>query len=152
VQVIVFRVGPQAYAINTRALAEIIPSVSLRALPQAPAWAAGLLNLRGATVPVIDLCQMMLQRRAPAVLSTRIMIVHYPSFENPLHLLGLLAENVTEMQQLSDENPDTTGITLTQAPYLGGIKKTGNGTVQLIDVAQLLPDDVKQSLFAEKLA
>jgi chemotaxis-related protein WspB len=152
VQVIVFRVGAQSYALQTRALAEIIPAVSLRALPQAPPWAAGLLCLRGATLPVVDLCHLLLNRRAAPVLSTRIMIVHYPSPEDKQHLLGLIAESVTEIQTLSDEKPDPTGITLATAPWLGGVKKTGTGTVQMIDVSKLLTDDVKHSLFAEKPA
>lgn len=148
-QAIVFRCGELSFALEAKALAEIVPAVSLRTLPHAPGWVAGLLNLRGATLPVIDLCELMNGRAARRVLSTRIMVVHYPSPEKPEHLLGLMSESVTEMQQVDDKAIGPAGVKTPEAPYLGGVITKGNISLQVLKVSELLPDNVKERLFTD---
>jgi chemotaxis-related protein WspB len=152
-QAIVFRCAELGFALDACALSEIVPGVNLRTLPMAPKWVAGLLNLRGVSIPVIDLCQLVTGHSAKRSLSTRIMVVHYPSPEKPEHLLGLLAERVTEMQHVKDNAVVPTGIKLTQAPFLGGTASVRFGKesvpLQIVYVSELLPDDVKKCLFTD---
>jgi len=148
-QAIVFRCGELSFALEARALAEVVPAVSLRTLPHAPNWVAGLLNLRGKTIPVIDLCEMMTGRAARRVLSTRIMVVHYPSPEKPEHLLGIMAESLTEMQNLDDKVRTPAGVKTPEAPYLGDIIARGKESLQILKVSELLPAEVKERLFTE---
>lgn len=53
-RVLSFRLGSE-YAIDLQAVHEIRPYESPAALPDAPAWLQGVLQLRGAIVPIVDL-------------------------------------------------------------------------------------------------
>jgi twitching motility protein PilI len=50
-----FRVGPLRLMAGSDVLSELLREVQVYALPGAPQWVAGLLNLRGNLVPVFDL-------------------------------------------------------------------------------------------------
>ncbi len=66
---LVFTLGAELFAVSTRMVIEAAASsaLSLTALPNAPEWLCGVVNLRGGTVPVINLA-LILQK--PAVAAT----------------------------------------------------------------------------------
>ncbi len=55
VQLCAFRVGDEKYAIDLRRVEEIIRPPRLARFPRAPPFIEGVVNLRGAMLPVIDL-------------------------------------------------------------------------------------------------
>src|SRR6187399_2400232 len=93
---LVFEVAGDRYVLDVTQVAEVLPFVTITQIPQAPAAVAGVLNYRGAPVPVIDLSQLTLGRPAERRLSTRIVLVHYPGAEGQTRLLGLIAERATQ--------------------------------------------------------
>ena len=55
-QFIIFRLGDQDYGLPIAAVDEIArPPERIARLPKAPAFVDGVMNLRGAAVPIIDL-------------------------------------------------------------------------------------------------
>jgi len=55
IQVACFRLGDDIYAVDIMRIKEIIRPQKLASLPKAPSFVEGVLNLRGAVIPVIDL-------------------------------------------------------------------------------------------------
>jgi len=55
IQVACFKLGDDLYAIDIMRIKEIIRPQKLVTLPKAPSFVEGVLNLRGAVIPVIDL-------------------------------------------------------------------------------------------------
>jgi len=55
IQVACFRLGEDIYAVDIMRIKEIILPQKLAALPKAPSFVEGVLNLRGQVIPVIDL-------------------------------------------------------------------------------------------------
>jgi len=55
IQVACFRLGEDIYAVDIMRIKEIILPQKLAALPRAPSFVEGVLNLRGQVIPVIDL-------------------------------------------------------------------------------------------------
>ena len=51
---VVVRVGGHAYGIPVRAVVEVTRMVALSPLPDGPVWVAGVLDLRGVPVTVVD--------------------------------------------------------------------------------------------------
>jgi chemotaxis signal transduction protein len=51
---VVVRVGERRAAFLCRDLDEVVPMARLAAIPESAAWVAGVLNLRGAMLPVLD--------------------------------------------------------------------------------------------------
>src|SRR5688572_5758867 len=93
---LVFQLGADRFALDVATVAEVLPLVTIRPMPQAPLGVAGILNYRGAPVPVIDLSQLTMGRPAARRLNTRIVLVHYPDRHGAPRLLGLIAEKASE--------------------------------------------------------
>lgn len=55
VQLVGFRVGQQSYAVAIGSVREIVRVPEITAVPQSPEHVAGVMNLRGRVLPVVDL-------------------------------------------------------------------------------------------------
>jgi chemotaxis-related protein WspB len=139
-----FRIGSESYALDTTQIAEVLPLLEITRVPKAPAGVAGLINYRGRFVPVVDLSELMLGEPARPHISTRLILVRYGD-----HLLGLIAEQATEMMQREAGSFADTGIASDAAPYLGPVTQDGGRLVRLIEVQKLLPAAASSVLFRQ---
>jgi chemotaxis-related protein WspB len=149
---LLFRLGGDRYALDAGRVEEVLPLVQLKHIPRAPVGVVGIFNLRGTAVPVLDLSLLALGRTARIVMSTRIILVRYPEDEADGHLLGLIAENATEMMRRESSDFVDAGLRNGDAPYLGPVTQDGHGLVQLIVVDQLLTQSVRDVLFQDASA
>ncbi len=98
-QVLVLRVGDGEYAVPIEAVVEVHWMVELTAMPDAPPWLLGMLNLRGLVVPVVDLrLRLGLPTRSPD-LSTPIVVINSRG-----RRLGLVADTVVEVLAVGPED------------------------------------------------
>jgi chemotaxis-related protein WspB len=148
---LLFELGKDRYALDVRQIAEVLPLVEVKQVPRAPHAMVGLLNYRGAPVPVIDLTQMTLGRWSARRLSTRIVLVNYPDPTGRTHLLGLIAERATQTARHEQSAFVASGITNGGAPYLGPVVTDARGLLQWIDVQTLLPPSFRDLLFQEPM-
>ncbi len=135
---LLFHIGEVRYIIKCDRIREIAPMVALKEAPQAPAYFAGYFNYRGAIVPVIDLCQLIQNTPCRLRLSTRIILVEYRRNASS-HILGLIAERVTEAVKKPDDAFASAGIRSRKAPYLGGIVMDEDEMIQCLELDRL-PD------------
>src|SRR5258706_3585471 len=149
---LLFQLGKERYALPANKVVEVVPLLTLKPLPQAPRGVAGIFNYRGRPVAALDLSEITVGRPAEERLSTRIVILNYPSPNGGSHLVGLIAEHATGMlrKDLSDFKPS--GIQLASAPFLGPVLMDSQGVVQLIREEYLVPDAVRQILVPETAA
>jgi chemotaxis-related protein WspB len=144
---LIFQVGKDRFALEAGQVAEVVPLVNLTSLPKAVMGVAGLFNYRGAPVPVIDLCRMFFGQASPLRMSTRIMLVHYRSTPGGTHLLGLMAERVTETLRLDPTAFVPSGVEVKDAPYLGPVVRDSRGLIQRVEINRLLPAALQEVLF-----
>ena len=150
---LLFRLGADRYALEAGVVAEILPFVGIKQIPQAPPGVAGVLDYRGTPVPVIDLSHLTLGRPASARLSTRIVIVDYPAgLAGRTRPLGLIAEHATETLRREPTDFVPSGVDVVAAPYLGGVATDPGGLVQRIDLGKLLPNHLRDRLFTLQTA
>jgi chemotaxis-related protein WspB len=140
------------YVLDARQVAEVLPLVTIKRLPQAPTCVAGILDYRGAPVPVIDVSQLMLGRPSERRLSTRIILVHYPDAGGQRRLLGLIAERATHTVRREETDFVASGVTNEDAPYLGPVATDARGLLQWLDARTLLPASVRDMLFRQPKA
>ena len=145
---LLFELGHERYALDVRQVAEVLPLLAITPIPQSPAAVAGVMNFRGAPVPVIDVSQLTLGRPAERRLSTRIVLVHYPDTSGGMRLLGLIAERATQTLRREPADFVPSGVTSEGAPYLGPVAADAHGLLQWIDVTTLLPPAVRDVLFS----
>jgi chemotaxis-related protein WspB len=146
---LLFQLGKDRYALEARRVVEVVPLLTLKELPQAPKGFAGIFNYRGRPVPAIDLCQVTLGEPAIERLSTRIIIVNHPDGRGNNQLLGLVAEHATEVLRKDPKDFVDAGIKIGGAPYLGPVLMDANGAIQWVHEERLLPERVRNLLFAE---
>lgn len=157
-QVLVFELGNQTYALPTRHVVRVLPGLALAKLAPSADFIAGVMNYRGAPVPVIDLARVGgipgstsasnhagLDHRAS--FDTRIVLVDHEQPSGRRHLLGLLAEHVSGVRQLDPASMSDSGVRDPDAPFLGQVLASQSGVLQLIELSRLVPPHVCDWLF-----
>jgi chemotaxis-related protein WspB len=139
-----FRIREELYALDASGVVEVTPRVVPRVVPHAPPYLAGVFNYRGIIVPAVDLGILLGAGPCRPRLSTRIIIAGDP--ESPERLVGLIAESVSDVYPLSEQAAMFPPIQRPDAPYLGSVVQIGDELVQMILVAKLLPEALRQAL------
>ena len=145
---LLFQIGPDRYALEASRVVEVIPMLGLKKIPQAPRGVAGLFNYRGEAVPAIDLSELTTSQPAAERLSTRILVVRTTIEGCGSRLLGLIAEHATGTLRREASDFTNAGLTLGSAPYLGPVLLDDQGVIQWIQEQKLLPENLRQLLFA----
>jgi chemotaxis-related protein WspB len=149
---LIFHLDQDRYALDAAEVVEVLPCVPLKALPNTPAWVAGVFSYHGRPVPVIDLSSLALGRPAAERVSTRMVLVHYPLADaaNSSRLLALIVEQATRTIRRDAADFIASGVATPQARYLGPVASDAAGLVQWIRVDGLLPDYVRAILFVDE--
>ena len=144
---LIFRLGGDHYAMAVDQIAQVLPVLQLKALPGVAPFVAGLCNYHGQPVPVIDLSALVTGLPAARHWGTRLILVRHPDDHRSDRLLGLLAEEATELLRLDDDDFSDAGARSDGMPYLGQVASTERGLVQRVNTTVLLPPDVRERLF-----
>lgn len=135
IQVACFSLKDDLYAVDIMRIKEIIRPQKLTPLPQAPPFVDGIINLRGAVIPVVDLRKRFAMEARDVSASTRLLIVKLSA-----QTLGLVVDDVTEVitVPIKDIKPPpavSEGIGVNQ---LLGVCLAGENMVMLLDIDRLL--------------
>jgi len=145
---LVFHVKGDCYAIDSADVKEILPLLTLQSIAQAPEYVVGLLNYRGNSVPVIDLSLFLKDQKSKQFYNSRIIIVNYVS-QYGKGLLGLVAENVTNVMRQDANKLKPSGVKLNTSPYLGKLVLGENGMIQTIELKKLLTQELVNLLLPD---
>jgi chemotaxis-related protein WspB len=146
---LLFQLGKDRYALEASRVVEVVPLLELKAIPQSPKGFAGIFNYRGRPVPAIDLCQLSLGHPASERLSTRIIVINCSDASGRPHLLGLIAEQATEMLRKEPSDFVEPGFKFGSAPYLGPILLDPKGAIQWIHEQHLLSEQMRDVVFSD---
>lgn len=144
-KVLVFHMGADRYGLPLRQVRRVLPLLELKGIPLAPDSVAGLMNLHGEPVPVIDLARISGGAPARQHFDTRIVVADYTAPGGALHALGLMAERVQGVQDLQQQDLAPSGVQA--APFLGRVAGDAQGLVQLVEVNALLTPELRARLF-----
>ncbi|WP_412710084.1 chemotaxis protein CheW [Atrimonas thermophila] len=134
-QLVAFRLGKETYAVDIQQVQEIIRMQQITAVPGAPFFVEGVINLRGRIIPVIDLRKRLGLPQGEKTDEVRIVVV-----EIPPHKVGMVVDAVEEVLRLSMEDiePPSTLVASVDEQYLKGVGKTGDRLVVLLDLEAIL--------------
>ncbi len=142
-QYLTFYVAGEEYAITILKVTEIIECVSLTHVPGTPPWIRGVLNLRGAVVPVVDLAVKF--GLAPTELTRRTCVVMI-ELEDVEHdkgdrlVLGVMADSVHQVVELGPDQiqpPPSFGPRV-RVDCIQGMGVSGDAFVVLLDIDRVL--------------
>ena len=138
-QYLSFEVAGTGYGLPILAVKEILQYEEPTRVPGAPGSVRGVINVRGAVVPVLDLAVKFGKPETVPTNRTCILVVEAQAGSERL-TLGVLADAVNEVLDLpadSVEPPPAFG-TGVRLDYLTGMGKVGRGFVLLLDVDRVV--------------
>ena len=74
-QMVVFEIGREVYGVDIETVHEIIRMQEITAIPRAPQFVEGVINLRGKVIPVVDLRKRFALQMSEYTKATRIVVV-----------------------------------------------------------------------------
>jgi purine-binding chemotaxis protein CheW len=102
-QLVAFRVGDGEYAVDIMRIKEIINPVKVRPIPKAPEFVEGVIELRGAILPVVDLRRRFDLPVTPFERSTKYLIVVL-EIEGRRMIVALIVDGVSEPIRVTREH------------------------------------------------
>ncbi|MDF3981055.1 chemotaxis protein CheW [Luteibacter sp. PPL201] len=137
--------GNEEYGVDILAVREIRGWTAVTRIPQAPPYVLGVLNLRGAIVPVLDLRLRFGLAREEYTATTVCVIVMVAGRQ-----FGVVVDAVSDVVEVAPDGvrpvPDM-GTTV-DTEYLKGLTSVGERMVLLLDVDRLLQPQDAQMLDA----
>ena len=144
-QVLSFRLGEETYGVDILAVKEIRGWAPVTRIPQSGEHVLGVLNLRGAIVPVLDLRLRfgLAREEYTATTVTVIVMVNGRQF-------GVVVDAVSDVVEVSpgDIRPVPDMGTTVDTEYLKGLTSVAERMVLLLDVDRLLQPQDAQMLEA----
>jgi purine-binding chemotaxis protein CheW len=125
-----FWLGDDKYAVDVMRIKEIIRPQKLATLPKAPSFVEGVLNLRGAVIPVIDLRKRFDMPSLDIDQSRRLLIVTIAG-----RMLGIAVDEVTEVIKvpIADIKPPPQVSQGLNAEYLVGVCLVKDDLIMLLN-------------------
>ncbi len=137
-ELITFGIANQRFGIDIMTVREIRAWSPVTRLPRVPDYVAGVVNLRGAVLPVIDLAARLGWAPTEATPRNPIIVIEYDG-----QMRGLIVHDVADIVSIEAgtlQHPDAMGHeTITH--FLEGIAPLGEDMVMVLDLARLMADE-----------
>jgi purine-binding chemotaxis protein CheW len=130
-----FQVGRETYGVPITSLHEIVRVPEITAVPDAPAYMEGVINLRGKIVSVIDLRKRLGEKKVSSSRRNRILVVEHNG-----RLSGLIVDSASEVLKIpaSDVEASPTALEAGRANCVTGLGKYKGRLIVLLDMTRLL--------------
>jgi len=146
-----FSIGDDRYVIAINQILVIVPYVSLKSIPSLPDYAAGLLNYHGDSIPVIDICQLLVGRPCPRKLSSRIIVTTIKSNYDGEITIGFLVEHATETITVDDDEFIDPRMSNPDMPFIGLVTNSEDGIITRIHPQNIFERLDERLFFPETL-
>ncbi|HEY9244206.1 MAG TPA: chemotaxis protein CheW [Streptosporangiaceae bacterium] len=122
-----FRVAGEAYAIPAGHVVEVAPPAELTRVPGTPPELAGVRNMRGTILPVIDLAALLgIARSTPP---GRVLVA-----ETGEHRAGFEIDDVDAVRVLAEPDAET------ESPLLTGARLDGGQLIGFLDIPRVFAE------------
>jgi len=140
--VVTLGVGDEVFAVEVEMVREILDHIPASRLPNAPPFLIGVIDVRGSTVPVIDLRRKLGLEPEPPTPNTRILVLEVMLGERQL-LIGLQADRVFEVAEFEEKDLETApdfGINW-KSEYIKSIARLRGEFVIIFDMHRLFASE-----------
>ena len=136
-ELISFRIGAQEFCVDIMEVREIRGWTPATALPQAPAFVRGVINLRGAVLPIVDLGARLGLGAADPTARHVIIVAQVQN-----QIVGLLVDAVSDILTVTDDmiqpTPDVASDMV--RTFVRGLLAIEGRMVSFISLDRVLPD------------
>jgi purine-binding chemotaxis protein CheW len=130
-----FKVGRETYGVPITSLHEIVRVPEITAVPDAPEYMEGVINLRGKIVSVIDLRKKFGEKQLAVNRRNRILVVEWNG-----RLSGLIVDSASEVLKIPAGDVEPAPAVLQEGGLncVTGLGKFGGRLIVLLDMNKLL--------------
>ena len=138
VHIVGFQVGRETYGVPITSLHEIVRVPEITAVPDAPGYLEGVINLRGKIVSVIDLRKRFGDKQAVSNRRNRILVVEHNS-----RLSGLIVDSASEVLKIPTSEIEPAPAVFQENGFncVTGLGKYNGRLIVLLDINKLLAND-----------
>lgn len=134
-----FKLGGEYFALNVGKVINILELQRITKIPKSPEYLAGMINLRGEVLPLIDTNIKLGYKETVKTSNTCILVVETET-ENVRHKFGILVDSVQEVLEFEDhliKPPPSYGNTY-ENEILTGVVESDEKLVMVMDIEALL--------------
>jgi purine-binding chemotaxis protein CheW len=130
-----FKVGRETYGVPITSLHEIVRVPDITAVPDAPDYLEGVINLRGKIVSVMDLRKRFGEKETKLRRQNRILVVEHAG-----RLAGLIVDSASEVLKIPADAVEAPPAVFQEGGLncVTGLGKVGGRLVVLLDISKLL--------------
>ena len=130
-----FQVGRETYGVPITSLHEIVRVPEITAVPDAPDYLEGVINLRGKIVSVMDLRKRFGEKETKLRRQNRILVVEHAG-----RLAGLIVDSASEVLKIPADAVEAPPAVFQEGGLncVTGLGKVGGRLVVLLDISKLL--------------
>lgn len=131
-----FRIGKETFAVPIGVVHEIVRVPEITAVPDAPSYVEGVINLRGKIVSVVDLRKRFGERDVIASKKNRVLVVEVEG-----KLVGLVVDAASEVLKVPHSEVEAAPSNLFhdgEENYVTGVGKLNGRLVILVDLTRIL--------------
>lgn len=142
-----FILGSEEFGLEILKVREIIGFMDITAVPQAPAYVKGIVNLRGNVIPVIDLRSKFQMPESEVTDQTCIIVVEI-LHQNQRVQTGIVVDQVSEVLDITADQiePSPHFDDSHRTDFILGIGKIGKSVKILLDIDQVLADQISSEM------
>ena len=146
-QYLTFLLGSEMFAISILSIKEIIEYGQLTEVPRMPSFIRGVINLRGAVVPVIDLSSRF--NKSPSSVTRRTCVVILEVlYDGEQHIVGVMVDAVNAVLDIETDQiePAPTFGANIRSDFIEGMGKVNQKFVIILNVNRVLSMDEMSEL------
>lgn len=136
-ELIAFRIGYQEFCVNVMSVREIRGWTPATAMPHSPGYMKGVINLRGAVLPIIDLSARL---GMPATVPTARHVIIVAQVHRKV--VGLLVDAVSDILTVTEDNVQPTPEIASelQRQFARGILAIDKRMICLLELEAIFPE------------
>lgn len=141
-QYLTFFLRQEMFAIGILHIKEILEYGRVTSVPMMPEFIRGVINLRGAVVPVVDISARFGDGKSEITKRSCIVIIEVPG-ESESHDIGVIVDSVSEVLEIPDneiEPPPSFGARI-RSDFIHSMGKINNNFVIVLNVGEVLSVD-----------
>jgi purine-binding chemotaxis protein CheW len=152
-QYLTFTLDNEQYAIGVAKVREVLEHTKITKLPRTDVFMKGLINLRGAGVPVIDLRLKFGLAETPITKDTSIIVMEVEGQDGSI-VVGALADAVHEVVEIDEKSiePAPRFGTRLAAEFIKGVGKKDELFIIILDIDRIFNAEEIQVLAKEETA
>jgi len=134
-QYLTFKLGQEIFATDVAKVREVLDFTTITEIPRTPDFMAGVINLRGSVVPVVDMRLCLDMSKTERTTNTCIVVLEVLLDNEPV-VIGALADSVEEVIDLEPEQirPAPRIGTQIRTDFIKGMGKRDTQFIMILDI------------------